>query len=57
MTPGELIDALRAVVERFPGCVLVKNTVGNLSIMDGEEYVGFVDLGDASWVDLTEDDE
>ena len=29
---------------KAPGCVLVKNKVGNLAIFDGRTYTGFVNL-------------
>lgn len=29
---------------RFPDSVLVRNGVGNLSVIDGREFVGWVDL-------------
>ena len=44
MTPAQLLAAAQAVAERAPDARLAKNQVGNLSIMRGGEYVGWVDL-------------
>ena len=44
MTPAQLLAGAREVAERFPGADLVKNDVGNLAIVVGGEYVGYLDL-------------
>jgi hypothetical protein len=54
VTPDELIQGVQAAAERFPGCVLVKNDVGNLAIMWWGSYVGFIDLGSGEFVNLLE---
>lgn len=44
-TPQALAAALAVVVERTPTARLVKNQVGNLSILDEDgTYIGYVDL-------------
>lgn len=43
----KLIDLVKAYVEihqRYPDAELDKNRVGNMSIMDGDMFVGFVDV-------------
>ena len=53
MNAEQLIDALRKVPE---DCVLVKNQVGNLSILDADNYqIGHINLRTAE-VDLYDDD-
>ena len=50
---ADLARALLRVVHEYPDAVLVRNRVGNLSIIDGvgpQGYVGFVDLGEADAV-------
>jgi hypothetical protein len=44
MTPAELLDAARTVAERWPDAELVKNHVGNLSVVEARRYVAFIDL-------------
>jgi hypothetical protein len=44
MTPAQLLEGARVVAARFPDAELVKNKVGNLAIMVGGEYVGYLDL-------------
>lgn len=45
MTPEDLRVACDLVANRFPGADLVKNQVGNLSILDtGGLYIGWIDL-------------
>jgi hypothetical protein len=46
MTTAQLLSGAREVAERFPGADLVKNDVGNLAIVVGGEYVGYLDLRD-----------
>ena len=47
MTVNELVNASQWARAHFGGrAELVKNRVGNLSILDDDgEYVGFIDLG------------
>jgi hypothetical protein len=40
----DLLAALGRVVRRYPAARLVRNRVGNLAVMDGEEQVGTLDL-------------
>jgi hypothetical protein len=47
ITPEALIEALKRLV---PGDLLAKNDVGNLAILREDEYVGYVDLADATIV-------
>jgi hypothetical protein len=44
LTPAQLLEGAREVAERFPDAELVKNRVGNLAIMTGVRYAGFLDL-------------
>jgi hypothetical protein len=44
MTPAQLLAGAREVAERWPDAELVKNQVGNLSVMDGGRYVAWLDL-------------
>jgi hypothetical protein len=44
MTPQKLLAVVREVAARYPEADLVKNRVGNLSVMLGVHYVGFIDL-------------
>ena len=44
LTPAQLLDGAREVAGRFPDAELVKNDVGNLAIVAGGEYVGYLDL-------------
>ena len=52
MTPQELLSAAHTVLARWPEAELVKNGVGNLSILDDGAYVGWINLRDGevkSW--------
>lgn len=44
--PAALQASLTRLVARFPDAVLVRNQVGNLTVLDqpGGEYVGYVEL-------------
>jgi hypothetical protein len=44
MTPQQLLAVTREVVARYPQADLVKNQVGNLSVVNAGQYVGFIDL-------------
>jgi hypothetical protein len=44
MRPDQFLAAAQAVASRFPDCELVKNQVGNLSILLDGEQIGWVDL-------------
>lgn len=44
MSPEQLLSAAVELGERFPGCELVKNKVGNLAILVDGTYVGWIDL-------------
>lgn len=44
MTPAQLLAGAQAVAERWPDAVLVKNEVGNLAIVSGGEFAGYLDL-------------
>jgi hypothetical protein len=44
MTPAQLLAGARVIAERFPDAELVKNYVGNLAIMVGGEFTGYLDL-------------
>lgn len=54
MSPEQLAAAAAEVARRWPAAVLVKNEVGNLAVVVGGEYVGFVDLRTGEVVDLRE---
>lgn len=51
--PGKLVEAIAQVLERFPEATLSKNRVGNLSVFNGDDWVGFIDLGNGTmwWED------
>jgi hypothetical protein len=40
----DLLAAIREVVDRHPSARLVRNQVGNLAVIDGDEQVGALDL-------------
>ena len=45
MTPQQFLSAVQQVIERAPEAELVKNRVGNLSIINADQdYIGWVDL-------------
>jgi hypothetical protein len=45
MTPQQFLNAAEYVAEHMPDAVLVKNQVGNLAIVDVEDFqLGWVDL-------------
>ena len=52
----EMADTVHA---RYPDAVLVKNRVGNLSVMVDGEYLGFLDLrfGGVNWDEEIDEDE
>ena len=49
VNPADLIRVLQELEARKPGCKLVKNQVGNLSVMEGDEPNSWYCIG---WVDL-----
>jgi hypothetical protein len=51
MTPAQLVAGAQEVAERAPDAVLVKNQVGNLTIIRDGEMIGWLDLryGEAHW--------
>jgi hypothetical protein len=56
VTTSELRRLLDEVDDRTPGVRLVVNAVGNLALLDGDTFVGFIDFGDKS-VTVINDDE
>lgn len=58
MTPDQLLAAASYLLRNEPACTLVKNQVGNLTVMVGDEYAGFVDLntGEVELFGYGEDD-
>lgn len=46
MTPAQLLAGATEVARRWPGAELVKNQVGNLSVVVDGVYVGYLDLRD-----------
>ena len=48
MTPAQLLAGATAIAARLPGAELIKNEVGNLAIMDGGVYAGYLDLRDGT---------
>jgi hypothetical protein len=40
----DLLAAIREVVDQHPSARLVRNQVGNLAVIDGDEQVGALDL-------------
>jgi hypothetical protein len=55
MTPAQLLAAATEVATRFPAAELVKNEVGNLAIMNGGVYAGYLDLRDGTAVVFTDE--
>lgn len=40
-----IVDRMPAVIDRYPGARIVRNQVGNLSILDGDGFqVGYIGL-------------
>lgn len=56
MTMGEFVRMAHRVMEKRPNATLVKNKVGNLAILDDDEFVGYLDLLDGEVV-LTAEEE
>lgn len=54
--PADLIRAGREILRRYPEARLMKNRVGNISIMVEGEYVGYVELynGLVTWIEKEE---
>jgi hypothetical protein len=48
MTPTDLLAGVTELVGVHPDADLVKNQVGNLSVIVAGEYRGYLDLGDGS---------
>ena len=45
MTPAQLLEAAQAVHAQHPDGTLLKNGVGNISVLDSEgRYCGYIDL-------------
>jgi hypothetical protein len=44
MTPQQLLTVAQQVATWYPEADLVKNQVGNLSVVNAGQYVGFIDL-------------
>lgn len=44
LTPAQMLTAAQTLVQRCPDAVLMKNDVGNLSIVEVGAYTGWVDL-------------
>ncbi|MGW5519241.1 hypothetical protein [Nocardia africana] len=59
VTTQQLHEMADTVHARYPDAVLVKNRVGNLSVMVDGEYRGFLDLrfGGVEWDDEIDEDE
>ncbi|UGT65302.1 hypothetical protein LTT66_18200 [Nocardia gipuzkoensis] len=59
VTPQQLHEMADAVTARYPDAILVKNQVGNLSVLDGGEFVGWLDLrfGGVDWDEDTDETE
>ena len=51
MTPAQLLAGAQAVTDRAPDAVLVKNQVGNLTVVRDGEMIGWLNLrdGTAHW--------
>lgn len=53
---GRMIGALRRLRKVCPSAVLVKNSIGNLAVLDGRGvYIGWIDCGDGTLTVLPED--
>ena len=50
LTPQRLLAAAEQLVDAFPNALLARNGVGNLAVVDGDIYVGYVDLFDGTVV-------
>ena len=44
MTPAQLLSGAQAIADRAPDAELIKNDVGNLTIVRDGEYIGWLDL-------------
>lgn len=51
MTPAQLLAAAQETAEHAPDALLVKNQVGNLTIVQDDEMTGWIDLryGTVHW--------
>lgn len=55
MTVEALLRAADRVMRWFPDATITTNQVGNLAILNGGQYVGWIDLrdGTVNWIDTT----
>lgn len=44
VTPEQLVRAGIRILQEYPDAQIVRNRVGNLSVMDGARYAGYVDV-------------
>jgi hypothetical protein len=54
MTPQQMLEAAEEILNSGHGeTEIVRNQVGNLAVMDGEDYVAWVDVrdGNVNWLD------
>ncbi len=53
-----LASAVAVLQRRAPGATLVRNQMGNLAVMNGHLYLGWVDLltGDVTLFDFLDDE-
>ncbi len=45
MNVEQLAGAAKRAAERWPGAEIVRNQVGNVSVIHDGEYVGYIDFG------------
>jgi hypothetical protein len=50
LTPQRLLAAAEKLTEVVPDALLARNGVGNLAVVDGGLYVGYLDLFDGTLV-------
>lgn len=55
VTWEKLATALHIVGNRYPGAVVDTNSVGNLVIIDGVEFVGWIDFGEGGHLNWCEE--
>ena len=52
----DMLAAVQQAYDRYPSARLVRNRVGNLSLLVDDEYVGWLDLTFGQFNDLNDDE-
>lgn len=55
MTAEQLLRVASEILRKHPRSTIERNAVGNLAIVDGGEYIGWVDVRDGEIHDLPQD--